>query len=57
MVHITPAARNEIHYTTPPSVNVMSFVNDEVYRHVPPPSKSMGLYDRLDHFQDHFNEM
>ena len=55
MVHVTPAARNEIHYAAPPSVNAMSFVNDEVYRLVPPPSESMGFYDRLDDFQ--LNEM
>ena len=57
MVHVTPMARNEIHYTAPPSVNAMLFSNDEVYRHVPPPSESMGFYDRLDDFQDQFNEM
>ena len=57
VVHIIPAARNEIHYTTPPLVNSVSFVNDEVYRPVPPPSESMGFYDRLDDFQDQFNEM
>ena len=28
VVHITPAARNEINYIAPPSVNVMMFVND-----------------------------
>ena len=25
MVHVTPTARNEIHYAAPPSVNVVSF--------------------------------
>ena len=57
MVHVTPMARNEIHYTAPPSVNAISFVNDEVYRPVPPPSESMGFYGRLDDFQDDFKEM
>ena len=57
VVHVTPAARNEIHYDPPLSVNAILFVNDEVYRHVPPPSESVGFYDWLDEFQDHFNEM
>ena len=52
VVHVSPAARNEIHYVAPPSVNAMPFVNDEVYRPVPPPSESVGFYDRLDDFQD-----
>ena len=50
-------ARKEIHYTAPPSVNAMPFVNDEVYRPAPPPSESMGFYDCLDDFQDHFDKM
>ena len=45
VMHVTPMARNEIHYTAPSPVNAMSFVNDEVYRFVPPPSESMGFYD------------
>ena len=49
-MHVTLAARNEIHYVAPPSVNVMPFVHDEVYRLVPPPSESVGFYDRLDDF-------
>ena len=57
MLHITPTARNEIHYVAPPSVNVMPFVNDEVYRLVPQPSEGVGFYDRLDDFQGQFNEM
>ena len=57
VVHVTPAARNEIHYTTPPSVNAMTFVNHKVYRFVPPPSEIMGFYDQLDDFKDQFNEM
>ena len=56
-VHVTPMAIKEIHYTTPPSMNAMSFVNDEVYCPVPPPSESVGFYDRLNDFQDQFNEM
>ena len=57
MVHITPAAINEICYTAPPTVNAMPVVNDEVYHPVPPPSESVGFYDRLDDFRDQFNEM
>ena len=38
MVHITHAARNEIHYAAPPSVNMVPFSNDDVYRPIPPPS-------------------
>ena len=56
-MHVTPVAKNEIHYTAPPTVNAMSFVNDEVYCPFPPPSESVGFYDRLDDFQDQFNEM
>ena len=55
MVHVTPAARNEIHYIAPPSVNAMEFLNDEVYHLVPPPSESIDFYDKLDDFQDQFN--
>ena len=52
VVHITPSARNEIYYIAPPLVNAMLFVNDKVYRLVPPPSESVGFYDWLDDFQD-----
>ena len=57
MLHITPAARNEIHYVAPPSVNDVPFVNDEVYHPIPPPSESLGFYDRIDDFQDQFDKM
>ena len=57
MVHVTPAARNEIQYVAPPPVNVMPFVNDEFYCHVPPPSESVGFYVRVDNFQDQCNVM
>ena len=50
MVHVTPVAKHEIHYTSPPMVNALLFVNDEVYRLVPPPSEIVGFYDRLDDF-------
>ena len=56
VVHVTPTA-GKIHYVVPPLVNAMSFVNNEVYCHVPPPSESMGFYNRLDDFQGQFNEM
>ena len=45
VVHVTPLARNEIHYTAPPLLNAMLIVNDEVYRPVPPLSESVGFYD------------
>ena len=51
-VYVTPATRNEILYTAPPSVNAMLFVKDEVYHPVPPPIESVGFYDQLDDFQD-----
>ena len=57
VVHVTSMAKNEIHYTAPPSVNAMPFVNDEVYCLVPPPSESIGFYEWLDEFHDQFNEM
>ena len=54
VVHITPAAKNEIRYTAPPTMNAMPFVIDEVYHPDPPTSESVGFYDRLDDFQDQF---
>ena len=56
VVHITPTARNEIHCIAPISVNVIPFVNDEVYHPIPPPSEGLGLYDRMDDFQDQFDK-
>ena len=50
MVHVTHMARNEIHYAAPPSVNVVPFINDEVYHPIPPPSESLGFYDLMDDF-------
>ena len=50
VVHVTPATRNEIHYDAPPSVNMVSFTNDDIYRPFPPPSEGLGLYDRRDDF-------
>ena len=41
VVHVTPMARKEIHYTATPLMNTMPFVNNEVYRPVPPPSESL----------------
>ena len=43
--------------SSPPLVNALPFINDEVYHLAPPPSESMGFYDRLDDFQDQFNKM
>ena len=50
VVHVTPTARNEIHYVAPPSVNVVPFANDEVYRPISPPSETLGFYDQMDDF-------
>ena len=44
MVHATPAA--------PPSVNMVPFANDDMCRPFPLPSKDLGLYDRMDDFQE-----
>ena len=49
MVHVVPAA--------PPSVNMVSFVNDDVCCPFPPPSEYFGLYDRMDAFQDQFDKI
>ena len=44
VVHDTPAA--------PPSVNMAPFANDDMYRPFTPPSEGLGLYYRMDDFQD-----
>ena len=49
VVHATP--------TAPPSVNMVPFANDDMYRPFPPPSGGFGLYDRMDDFQDQFDKM
>ena len=49
VVHSAPAA--------PPSVNIILFVNDDVCRPFPPPSEDLGLYDRMDDFQEQFDKM
>ena len=49
VVHVVPAA--------PPSVNMVLFVNDDVCRHFPPPSENLGLYDKMDDFQEQFDKM
>ena len=47
---VTPAP-SVVHVTTaPPSVNMVPFVNDDVCRPFPPPSKDFGLYDRMGDF-------
>ena len=33
------------------------FANDEVYLLIPPPSENLGVYDRMDNFQDQFDKM
>ena len=43
--------------TAPPSVNMAPFANDDMYRPFPPPSEGLGLYDRMDDFQDQFDKM
>ena len=49
MVHTVPAA--------PPSVNLVSFVNEDVCRPFPPLSEDLGLYDRMDDFQEQFDRI
>ena len=49
VVHAVPAA--------PPSVNMVSFVNDDVCRPFPPPSEDLGLYDKMDDFQEQFDKI
>ena len=44
VVHTAPAA--------PPSVNMVPFVNDDVCRPFPSPSEDLGLYDKMDDFQE-----
>ena len=44
VVHDVPAA--------PPSVNVVPFVNDDVCHPFPPPSEDLGLFYRMDDFQE-----
>ena len=40
-----------------PSVNLVPFVNDDVCRPFPPPSEDLDLYDRMDDFQERFDQM
>ena len=49
MVHAAPAA--------PPSVNMVPFVNDDMRCPFPPPSEDLGLYDRMNDFQEQFDKM
>ena len=49
VVHTVPAA--------PPSVNLVLFINEDVCRPFPPPSEDLGLYDRIDDFQEQFDKM
>ena len=57
VVHVAPAVSNEIRYAVPPVMNVVPVVNDVVHHPTPPPSEGIGFYDRMDDFQDQFNEM
>ena len=38
-------------------VHVVPVINDEVYHAAPQPSESLGFYDRMDDYQEQFNEM
>ena len=49
VVHVAPA--------TPPSVNMIPVVNDDMCRPFPPPSEDLGLYDRMNDFQEQFDKM
>ena len=49
VVHVVPIA--------PPSVNMVPFANDDMYRPFPPPSEGLDFYDRMDDFQDQFDKM
>ena len=49
MVHVAPVV--------PPSVNMVSFVNDDVCRPFSPSSEDLGLYDRMGDFQEQFDKM
>ena len=44
VVHAAPAA--------PPSMNMVPFVNDDVCHPFPPLSEDLGLYGRMDDFQE-----
>ena len=49
VVHTVPAA--------PPLVNLVPFVNEDMCRPFPPPSEDLGLYDRMDDFQEKFDRI
>ena len=49
VVHTVPVA--------PPSVNLVLIVNEDMCRPFPPPSEELGLYDRMDDFQEKFYRM
>ena len=48
-MHVAPAA--------PPSVNMIPIFNDDMCRPFPPPSEDLGIYDRMDDFQEQFDKM
>ena len=50
MVHATPISNNDIHHVSHPMLNDMLVINYEVYHPAPPPSESLGFYDRMDDF-------
>ena len=43
--------------SAPPVVHTIPVVNDKIYHVAAAPSESLGFYDRMDDFQDQFNEM
>ena len=49
VVHVAPAA--------PPLMNMVPIVNDDMCHPFPPPSEDLGLYDRMDDFQEQFDKM
>ena len=52
---VTPAPH--VVHVAPPSVNMVPFVKDDVCRPFPPPSEDLGIYDRMDDFQEQFGRM
>ena len=57
VVHVAPTVNNDILHAMPPVMNDVLVINDMVHHTTPPPSERLGFYDRMDDFQDQFNEM
>ena len=57
VVHIAPTVNNEIRHDVPPIMNVVLVINEVVHHTTPPPSEGIGFYDKMNDFQDQFNEM